>query len=421
MRVAPEPASAEGRTSGMVARILAGLLAAAALAWGLGQVSTSSGAPDRSPLLTRMGGPQCVEDAGSRACAPGIAVEHDELALSPDGKNGYRLFSFHDNAERLREQLFIYDRNSATGSLVRRDGTAGCIADGRSKGCESGRGILGAWDIEVSPDGLNAYVTTGDSVAIFARDPSTGALTQPAGAAGCITSNRKENPSCFYLRGINGGAMAISPDGLNVYVGGYPLVVFARDPATGALTPQPPVSAGAKATAGDVIVSPDGKNVYASTYALPDYDSNRVVTFDRDLATGALTGVAGRAGCIADKGQGACRRGREFDWIFDLSISPDGRNVYGTSSRGLGQGDYGIVTILDRRPDGTLSQKVGRAGCLAMFGGEGDDCASTEAISEAEDITVSADGKRIYVFDSYGYPAILLRHPSGLVTDSRRR
>jgi DNA-binding beta-propeller fold protein YncE len=272
--------------------------------------------------------------------------------------------------------------------------------------------LLSGSDIAISPDGRNVYASTRYSVAIFDRDPPTGELTQPAGIAGCTTSSRKEYLSCSHGRGLGGVGMSISPDGLNVYVGSHPLTVLDRDPATGALT-QEPVSEGAKPTAGDVIVSPDGKNVYVSTY-----EPYRLITFVRDPATGALTRVSGRAGCISEKGEGGCRRGREFSYVFGLSISQDGRNVYGAASRGLGQGDYGVVTILDRLPDGTLAQKKGRAGCFAMFGGEGEGCARTESLSEAEDITVSADGKRVYVFDYFSrVPAVLFRHPSGRLTE----
>jgi DNA-binding beta-propeller fold protein YncE len=291
--------------------------------------------------------------------------------------------------------------------MVQKQGTAGCTAQGRRKGCVQGRALRSGYDIAISPDGRNIYASTENSIAIFDRDAATGDLTQPAGAAGCITTRRKENPTCASGRSFFGG-VAISPDGLNVYVGG--LAVFDRDPTTGALT-QKPGAEEVKPGAGDAIVSPDGKNVYAVI-------TDGVETFDRDPAAGALTRVPGRAGCVSEKGKKGCRRGHEFSGAFPLSISPDGRNVYGATSRGLGQGDYGVLMILDRLPDGTLAQKKGRAGCFAMFGGEGEGCARTESISEADDTTVSADGKRVYVFNQYDSDAaIFFRHPSGRLAE----
>jgi DNA-binding beta-propeller fold protein YncE len=340
-----------------------------------------------------------------------VGIGNGELAISPDGKNGYLINSFYDDTEREGGDVWIYDRNPATGSLVQKQGTAGCIAQGRLKGCVRGRALRSGHSVAISPDGRNLYASTEESIAIFDRDPTTGELTQPAGAAGCITSSREEYLSCSRGKGLGGFGIAISPDGLNVYVGSHPVTVFDRDPATGALT-QKTVSEGTKSVAGDVIVSPDGKNVYVSTY-----EPDRLISFDRDPATGALNRVPGRAGCISEKGNGGCRRGREFS-VFDLSISPDGRNVYGATSHGPGQGDYGAVTILDRLPDGTLAQKKGRAGCIAMFGGEGEGCARTESLGEADDITVSADGKRVYVYFFFARSAaVFFRDPSGRLTE----
>ena len=42
----------------------------------------------------------------------------------------------------------------------------------------------------MSPDGKSVYVTSAycsDTVARFDRNPTTGAISQPAGAAGCIS------------------------------------------------------------------------------------------------------------------------------------------------------------------------------------------------------------------------------------------
>ena len=159
-----------------------------------------------------------------------------------------------------------------------------------------------------------------------------------------------------------------------------------------------------------MIVSPDGKNVYGGINK-PD----GIETFDRDPTTGALTRVPGQAGCVSEKGRGGCRRGHEFIGVGGLSISPDGRNVYGAESSGPGEPDLGSLMILDRLADGTLTQEPGRAGCLAM---SGEGCARADSLSEANDTTVSADGKRVYVFNHYDRDAaIFFRHPSDRLTE----
>jgi DNA-binding beta-propeller fold protein YncE len=409
-----EPANLAARTPGMVIKSLGAVLAVAGVAWGIGQVSDSSAATAHSSLLSKKSGVECVKDRFGRECGTGVGIENSELAISPDGNNAYLLIPFFDS-EGERAEIQIYDRNPATGSLVQKQGTAGCIAEGKRKGCAQARGLRFGDAIEISPDGRNVYALTESGIVIFDRDPSTGNLTQPAGAAGCITSDLKRNPTCAPGRSLGAG-IAISPDGLNVYTDGGSLATFDRDPTTGALT-QKPGSEGAKRLGRGgfgVLVSPDGRNVYASTER-PD----RMTTFDRDPTTGALTRVPGRAGCISEKGKGGCRRGHELIGA-GLSISLDGRSVYGADSYGPGAPDYGSLMILERLPDGSLTQRPGRAGCFVLY--EGDGCARANSLSEANDTTVSADGKRVYVFNYYDSDAaIFTRHPSGRLTEGPDR
>jgi DNA-binding beta-propeller fold protein YncE len=388
-------------------KAISGILVVAGIAWGIGEVSGSSAATQHSSISARKPGVECVKDYFGRECEIGISTENNGLAISPDGKNGYFLIPFFD-PEGDRGAVWVFDRNPSTGSMAQKEGTAGCVAEGKRKGCAQARGLRFGDGIAISPDGRNVYASTDDSIVIFDRDPTTGDLTQPAGAAGCITSDLKENPTCV-PGGSLGGDIAVSPDGLNVYVAGRSVTVFDRDPTTGALA-QKPEPVGVKADVGDLVVSPDGKNVYVGTF-----EPEGIETFDRDPASGALTRVPGRVGCIFEKGKGGCRHGHELI-STGLSISPDGRNVYGADSGGPGQPDYGSLMILDRLPDGTLAQKPGRAGCIVLYEGEG--CARADSLSEASDTTVSADGERVYVFNYYDSgAAIFFRHPSGRLTE----
>src|SRR4051812_35607722 len=128
----------------------------------------------------------------------------------------------------------------------------------------------------------------------------SGALTQPAGAAGCVLTSGREG--CGPARGIAGAqSLAISSDGRNVYASGSAgprstgsLGAFARDERTGALTQLEGAEGCFSEDGSDgctalpalklvqhVAVSGDGRNVYAV--------GQRVVTFARDPGTGALT------------------------------------------------------------------------------------------------------------------------------------
>jgi Uncharacterized conserved protein len=397
----------------MLIKALAAVAALVAMAGGIGQgPGETSAATQHASISVKKPARECIKDRFGRECGIGVSIENSELAISSDGKNGYLTIPFADTKGE-RGEVWSFDRNPATGSLVQKRGTAGCIAQGRMKGCARGRALRVPFGIAISPDGRNVYALADDSIAIFDRDPSTGDLTQPAGAAGCITSDLKKNPTCAPGRSL-GADIAISPDGLNVYTDGGSLATFDRDPTTGALTQKPGSEGVRRLGRGGfgVVVSPDGRNVYASTER-----PEGITTFDRDPTTGALTRVPGRAGCISENGKGGCRRGHELIGV-GLSISPDGRNVYGATSSGPGQPDIGSLMILDRLPDGTLTQKPGRAGCFVRSGG-GEGCAGgAGSLSEARETTVSPDGKRVYVFNYYDRDAaIFFRHPSGLLTE----
>ncbi len=100
----------------------------------------------------------------------------------------------------------------------------------------------GLWKVVVAPGGVHAYGVAYDSQAlmIFDRNPSTGALTQRAGAAGCLSES---GSGCTLARGLVAvNSVVISPDGANLYVaagaGGSAtlagsLAVFDRNPEHG--------------------------------------------------------------------------------------------------------------------------------------------------------------------------------------------
>ena len=92
--------------------------------------------------------------------------------------------------------------------------------------------------VVVSPDGNNVYVGSffGNAVAAFARNPSTGALTQLAGSAGCIAEETAGCATGIALKSVEG--LAISGDGASVYAAtalSNAVVTLTRNPTTGAL------------------------------------------------------------------------------------------------------------------------------------------------------------------------------------------
>ncbi len=238
----------------------------------------------------------------------------------------------------------------------------------------------------VSPDGRNVYVGafTGNALAVFARDPSGGALTQTGclsadGASGCTAAGG--------LTGVEG--VTVSPDGANVYAAGAlsnTLLTFARDSATGALSPagcaaatSTPGCTPARSLGGPnaVAVSPDGTTLYTTTVL-----SNGMALFAR-APGGALTQATGAAACIAALPAAGCSLGRGFCQPEGLGLSPDGRTVYIASFGG------GIEVF-----DSVDRQLSGRAGCLTTKPTRL--CTRARALLGASSIVVSPDGRFVY-------------------------
>ena len=92
-------------------------------------------------------------------------------------------------------------------------------------------GTYQAASVALSPDGEHVYVAAaGGSVAVFSRDPTSGALAFVD----------KEEDGEAGVDGLGGaGTVVVSPDGGHVYVASYfddALAVFSRNPTSGALT-----------------------------------------------------------------------------------------------------------------------------------------------------------------------------------------
>ena len=131
----------------------------------------------------------------------------------------------------------------------------------------------------VSPDGKSVYVASysWSAVARLIRNTTTGAISQPAGAVGCI-----------------------SETGAGLCADGHVL--------DGALS---------------VAVSPDGKSIYTASYF-----SDAVARLNRNTTSGAITQPAGTAGCISQTGAGPCADGHGLDGALSVTVSANGKSTY---------------------------------------------------------------------------------------------
>jgi DNA-binding beta-propeller fold protein YncE len=112
---------------------------------------------------------------------------------------------------------------AATGDLTQPAGAAGCVSEEGTGPCADGHGLDDPLSVAVSPDGKSVYVASfrsGGAVARLNRDPATGWIAQPAGTGGCISDTGAG--MCANGHGLdNPYSVAVSPDGKNVYAASY--------------------------------------------------------------------------------------------------------------------------------------------------------------------------------------------------------
>jgi DNA-binding beta-propeller fold protein YncE len=350
---------------------------------------------------------------------PGPFMGSRAIALSPNGKNVYVASSRSD-------AIAIFSRNSSTGALAQPRGAAGCVAVKGASGCASAVGLNSPNSVAVSPDGLNVYATSraSNTVSVFRRNRSSGALTQLPAGAGCISG--LPVPNCANGRALVApDVVIVSPDGKSVYVGsffGNAVASFERSRSSGALT-QPDGSAGciAEATSGcgtgfalaapeGMAISSDGTRVYVAS-AL----SNAVAVLSRDPSTGILTQATDGSGCIANAPLTGCAPGVQLDGANAVAVSPMRGDVYVTSLF-----SNSVTSFSRSRKSGGLRQKPGTSACLVWLRAVG--CSFGRALSSPEGLAVSPDGENVYAaaFAS-GAIAVLDRGTKGTVAQKSGR
>jgi DNA-binding beta-propeller fold protein YncE len=246
------------------------------------------------------------------------------------------------------DSVAAFARNTTTGALTQLAGSAGCVSDTGAGGCVDGTGLDGATSVVVSADGKSVYVVSqvSSSIAVFARNTTSGALTQ-LGNGGCISETG------------TGGCT----DGT----------------ALGALQ--------------SITVSPDGTSVYTAAAG------GGVAVFSRQTTTtggtqGKLTQLPGIAGCISETGAGGCTDGAGLNGARSVAVSADGKSVYTTAFNSGAVAAFSRQTTTTGGTKGKLTQLTGTAGCISETGTGG--CADGVGLNGLIGLAVSADGKSVY-------------------------
>lgn len=396
---------------------LTALVAAASAAAALGSASSTAGA---SPVP--LYGPRyCLSFTPTVACGPARGFTNPmSAAMSPDGRSIY--------LPSGNEPMVGMIHRKADGTLRQPRGSRGCVASGaarrsrdaRARTCALAQGFgAAALDAAVSPDGRHVYVATGSdeplpgdrfTVVGFARG-ATGRLTPLRAGRACIAN--KTTAGCAVRAGLWATSVSVSPDGVNVYVGGRTLSVFRRDPATGALTFEQCLSdrglAGCEPSPDAMELtapawSADGRFGYArgGTFR-PSHGvgtNDVLVTLARAPDSGRVVAVAG--GCIA-RARPACARDSRLatgaDWITPPAIAPGGRHVYvGTEPSGYDLPSppgtpFGVLGFTPGSDGGALVPATDA--CLHVKPLSG--CVRDTGLRYTGEPLLSPDGRRLYM------------------------
>jgi len=334
----------------------------------------------------------------------------------------------------------------SVGVITQLPSPLGCVsANGVSEDgagtCGVGRAIDGPESVVVSPDGRNLYVdsyknTSEPGISVFSLDPLTGTVTQLPGTSGCLTADGASQAgagTCTRVRGLTGTGdgrdLTFTSDGRWAYMAVQSekadpagVVVFQRDPSTGALTPLPG-SAGCITANGSsqdgagtcrtdatlaqpngATTSPDDRFVYVTDY---EFEKSRVHVFERNTITGEISEVQCLRVAPASPG---CNVARLVGGDETFAISPDGLHAYSS-----GYASHGI-SIFDRDPaTGQLAEKAGSEGCISNTGADETKaltCASGRALQGPWVVVLSPDGRTLYVM-SYEPGGIAIFHVNG--------
>src|ERR1700733_4519568 len=301
------------------------------------------------------------------------------------------------------------------GSISQLASPNNCIGTAPECGTTSTASLNQPSTVVVSPDGKNVYMLDSGSSSVdeFARN-ADGSLAELSAPNDCIAVAVS---GCTSATGINfPNAIAISPDGKNVYVVGTDsnetgnIAEFARHPATGSLsqlaspnncidehessgTPICGTTTGhGLVTPSAVVVSPDNANVYVA-----DRNGDAIAEFARNTVTGSLSQLGTPNNCFQESGATAdscgVTNGRGLTGAESLAISPDGTSLY------VG-GDDTIAELTRNATTGALGQ-VASSNCIqeaADNNPQNPECiiGTGVGVQEVTSLAVSRDGQNLY-------------------------
>ena len=293
-----------------------------------------------------------------------------------------------------------FNRNTTTGALTQPAGSAGCVSETGAGPCANGRGLDGAWDVAVSPNGKSVYVASlfSDAVARFNRAPR-GSPVEPELAAEVLRLDGLQASCAVRSERLTPDSMkAIRARSLSA-VGGA-LLGAAAHHCNRARRDRPPHPTRRNRR----LYQPDGAGICADGHGLNGATRSRSARTER----ASMSSLVQRRGALQPQhdhggdrsarrdgrlhcqtGAGACVDGHGLDGAFAVAVSADGKSVYAASFEAT---PWRASTAT--RPPGRSPSLPGQPAASAR---PERGPAPTAMGSTPLGVTVSRDGKSVYV------------------------
>ncbi|MEM9553671.1 MAG: beta-propeller fold lactonase family protein [Acidobacteriota bacterium] len=250
------------------------------------------------------------------------------MTFSADGRFLYA-------GDDLNDAVQVYGRDLVSGALT----FLQTLVDG-----VDAEGLNDPLSLVLSLDGRSLYVCGDDDNAIarFSRNAATGLLTfvgQVVDDTGGVEG----------LDGVRG--LAMSSDGAQLYAvsdDDDAIAVFSREPFSGALTFEQVLADGVGGVDGldsvrTVSVTPDGKLVAVGSGIDPSVDTGdqAIVLFLRDTADGSL-----RFGKLIDRSFDTSGDRTDLNEVFDIVVTADGAHLVSAHQNASALAVYGLPFLL---------------------------------------------------------------------------
>ena len=182
-------------------------------------------------------------------------------------------------------------------------------------------------------------------------------------------------------------SLAIASSALGAGAGGITQLASPNDCITSNGAGCGTTGAAGMTVAEGIAMSPDGKNVYVAADG-----SNAIAEFSRNTETGALTQLASPNNCITSNGSGCGTTGATGLTNADaVAVSADGKSVYVAAF-----GSNSVAEFSRNTETGALTQLASPNDCVTA-NASGCGTVNRTGISAAFGVTVSGDGKNVYV------------------------